>query len=119
MPRPQSPKWNINSKHKDIEVGQKFPVRAWLSLGDDRLVPGPHLEEARFTIGMSSGSEPVKTVEMRDDGDTSSGDEVAGDGIYSAVVECRKEGEMNLSLTFEGRYRGGGNQTGDCTWRYR
>lgn len=100
------PEMEYQFKAQGYRVGQKFPVRAWLSLGDDRLVPGPHLEEARFTIGMSSGSEPVKTVEMRDDGDTSSGDEVAGDGIYSAVVECRKEGEMNLSLTFEGRYRG-------------
>lgn len=100
------PKLTYQFKTQEYRVGQKFPVRAWLSLGDDRLVPGPHLEEASFTLSISSSNKPVQTVEMRDDGKPSSGDEAAGDGIFSAVVECQQEGEMNLSFAFEGRYRG-------------
>jgi Mg-chelatase subunit ChlD len=88
-----------------FKVGRSFPVRAYLQIEKDRLVPGPHLKIQKFDlIAGFAGREPL-IIPMRDDGKAESADAKAGDGIFSAPVDCVAEGDATLTLAVQGTYR--------------
>jgi len=87
-------------------VGDAVPVRAGFKLGSDYLAAGPHLALERMELLISyQGTEP-RIVKLLDDGSAPAADEKAGDGIYSALVDFDREGDVVLTLLAEGLYRG-------------
>jgi hypothetical protein len=92
-------------ENKAYKVGDKIPVNASLIVGKDILIPGPHLKLDKLVLSVNyTGQEPI-LINMRDDGQNASGDQRAGDGIYSALADCTLKGEAALTLTALGSYR--------------
>lgn len=102
----ERPKLASAYEAQPYKTGQRFPVRAWLKLREDLLVPGPHLEIDNIQLVLSTGENPLETLTLRDDGMADSGDDQAGDGTFSCLVNCREPGRFTLTLTMEGVYRG-------------
>ena len=91
--------------NKTYKENDSFPVFAGIKLGQDTLVPGPHLQVDRFDLIVRfNDMEPV-TIAMKDDGGIESADAKAGDGVFSAVVQCAGVGEAALEITAGGTYR--------------
>lgn len=102
----ERPKLASAYETQPYKTGQRFPVRAWLKLREDLLVPGPHLKVDKIQLVLSTGEKHLETLTLRDDGMAESADDRASDGIFSCRVKCRKQGQVTLTLTMEGMYRG-------------
>ncbi|MEW6183395.1 MAG: vWA domain-containing protein [Bacillota bacterium] len=91
---------------QSCQAGGRLPVEAWLRLGRDRLIPGPHLTVEELALAATIEGRTLASVNLEDNGREASADKVKGDGVFSGWLECRKEGRVTLSLTMEGVYRG-------------
>jgi Mg-chelatase subunit ChlD len=101
----EKPQISYKYENRGYKVGEKIPVFASIKVGNDILVPGPHLKLNKFILTANyEGQEPL-IINMLDDGQASSGDQKAGDGIYSALVECTLKGEFALAVAAQGSYR--------------
>ncbi len=101
----EKPQISYNFENRGYKVGEKIPVFASLKVGNDILVPGPHLKLNKFFLTSNyAGQEPL-IINMLDDGLASSGDLQAGDGTFSALAECTLKGEVALTVAAQGSYR--------------
>jgi Mg-chelatase subunit ChlD len=101
----EKPQISYNFENRVYKVGEKIPVFASLKVGNDILVSGPHLKLNKFFLTANyAGQEPL-IINMLDDGQASSGDLRAGDGIFSALADCTLKGEVALTVTAQGSYR--------------
>ena len=101
----EKPQISYAFENKGYKVGEKIPVFASLKVGNDILVPGPHLKLNNFFLTANyTGQEPL-IINMLDDGKASSGDQQAGDGTFSALADCTLKGEVALTVTAQGSYR--------------
>jgi Mg-chelatase subunit ChlD len=101
----EKPQISYTFENRVYKVGEKIPVYASLKVGNDILVPGPHLKLNKFFLTASyTGQEPL-IINMLDDGKASSGDQQAGDATYSALADCTLKGEVALTVTAQGSYR--------------
>ncbi|MEW6173877.1 MAG: vWA domain-containing protein [Bacillota bacterium] len=91
---------------RSCKAGERLPVEAWLRLGQDRLTPGPHLTVEKLELAAAANGRMLDSVTLDDNGKEASADKVKGDGVFSGWLECRKEGQVTLSLIMEGVYRG-------------
>jgi hypothetical protein len=90
---------------KSFKVNETFPVHVSLKVGTDTLVAGPHLKLDSIRLHVIYANQETEVIDLRDDGQASSGDAQAGDGIYSAIAKCAQKGEMLIDATAQGTYR--------------
>jgi Mg-chelatase subunit ChlD len=101
----EKPQLTYVFEKKSYKIGEKIPVFASLKVGNDILVPGPHLKLNKFFLTANYvGHEPL-IINMLDDGLATSGDLKAGDGTFSALADCTIKGEVALTVTAQGSYR--------------
>lgn len=101
----EKPQISYSFEKRIYKVGEKIPISASLKVGNDILVPGPHLKLSKFFLTANyTGQEPL-IINMLDDGQASSGDMKAGDGDFSVLADCTLKGEVGLLLTAQGSYR--------------
>jgi hypothetical protein len=92
-------------ENKTFKVGDKIPVNASLKVGSDILIPGPHLKLDKFELAVNFAGQEPQIINMKDDGQPASGDQKAGDGIYSALADCTMKGDAVVTLSVLGSYR--------------
>jgi Mg-chelatase subunit ChlD len=101
----EKPELTFIFENKGYKVGEKIPVNACLKVGKDILIPGPYLKLDKFVLTVNyAGQEPL-FINMMDDGKADSGDQQAGDGMFSALADCTLKGEAVLNITAQGSYR--------------
>jgi Mg-chelatase subunit ChlD len=102
----ESPRLSYVLEARNYKVGEKFPVRAGLKIDQDYLIPGPHLKLEKFELAVTYARQEPQVIALQDDGEKeSSADEQAGDGIFSAWVDCRQKGSAVVTLAAQGTYR--------------
>ncbi len=101
----EKPKLSADFEPGPYESGRRLLVQAWITLGGDRLTPGPHLRVDKFQLLLTAEGKPPRTVDLLDDGERASGDKTKGDGTFSGWAELLEEGSVTLALAMEGVYR--------------
>ncbi len=95
-PPGEEPVFHATLRDDEYLIGERLEAEAYITIGEDRVLPGPYLELTAVNLVLAAGGVDPVVVPFSE----------SGDGLFRAACEIKAATEYEAMATITGRYRG-------------